>query len=88
MSRLMLFDDGVRAQWCFRVVNESGQVILLLSLIAIGREIGREVQVRKERTLATRRGGTECTMKRGIKLTYFRVCKLMPVMFRGTSPSG
>lgn len=36
-----------RAQWCFRVVNESGQVLLLLSLIAIGREIGKEVQVSK-----------------------------------------
>lgn len=34
-----------RSQWCFRVVNESGQVLLLLSLIAIGREIGQEVQV-------------------------------------------
>lgn len=29
-------------------MNESGQVLLLLSLIAIGREIGREVQVREE----------------------------------------
>ncbi|CAM9246335.1 unnamed protein product [Laminaria digitata] len=28
----------------FRVANESGQVLLLLSLIAIGREIGKEVQ--------------------------------------------
>ena len=27
------------------MVNESGQVLLLLSLIAIGREIGQEVQV-------------------------------------------
>lgn len=33
-------------QWCFRVVNESGQVLFLLSMIAIGREIGKEVQVR------------------------------------------
>lgn len=46
-------DDDVCAQWCFRVVNESGQVALLLSVIAIGREIGREVQVReKEMRLA------------------------------------
>lgn len=44
----------VRAQWCFRVVNESGQVLLLLSLIAIGREIGREVQVRRHKGHAVR----------------------------------
>lgn len=47
VSLLSFCDDDVRAQWCFRVVNESGQVLLLLSLIAIGREIGREVQVRE-----------------------------------------
>lgn len=32
-------------KWCFRVANETGQVLLLLSLIAIGREIGKEMQV-------------------------------------------
>lgn len=39
--------NGARLQCCFRVVNEAGQVLFLLSLIAIGREIGREVQVRE-----------------------------------------
>lgn len=34
-------------QSIFRVANESGQVLLLLSLIAIGREIGKEIQVRE-----------------------------------------
>lgn len=34
-------------KWCFRVANASGQVLLLLSLIAVGREIGKEVQVRQ-----------------------------------------
>lgn len=33
-------------QWCFRVANESGQVLLLLSVIGISREISQEVQVR------------------------------------------
>lgn len=32
-------------QSVFRVANESGQVLLLLSLISIGREIGKEIQV-------------------------------------------
>lgn len=49
VASLRLFScDGARPQCCFRVVNESGQVLFLLSLIAIGREIGREVQVRED----------------------------------------
>lgn len=36
-------------QSIFRVANESGQVLLLLSLIAIGREIGKEIQVRRDK---------------------------------------
>eukprot|EP00752_Nemacystus_decipiens_P011149 g9905.t1 len=44
LGTLALLAGQVPPEWCFRVVNESGQVLLLLSLIAIGREIGREVQ--------------------------------------------
>ncbi|CAM9530988.1 unnamed protein product, partial [Hapterophycus canaliculatus] len=44
LGTLALLGGQIPPECCFRVVNESGQVLFLLSLIAIGREIGREVQ--------------------------------------------
>lgn len=74
MSLLSFCDDDVHAQWCFRVVNESGQVILLLSLIAIGREIGREVQVREKRRSGgclKVRGGSTWTVEKDYILAFW-----------------
>ncbi|CAM9287564.1 unnamed protein product [Ectocarpus fasciculatus] len=44
LGTLALLGGQVPPEWCFRVVNETGQVLFLLSVIVIGREIGREVQ--------------------------------------------